>query len=254
MSWKRRHILVAGGAMVLPVACGPTTEPTAEPRPTGAASSPAAQPRKGGTLRASTLGGSPKVLHPYPESQLYTAPHVDAWTLIGAGLISIDWDKLDYRADPQSDLAKELPKVSNGGRTYTYTLRDDIKWSDGKPITAADFLFAWENASKEENNWVGYSSIVERIESFKTPDAKTIEVTLKQPLARLLALSISASIGPVPKHIWEGKPWLDPAGNPEILKPTVVPGPYLPKELSAERHTYGRNGSWWGKAANLDEV
>lgn len=254
MYWNRRHMLVVGGTMLIPVACGPT----AEPGPTGtaapAASSPAAQARKGGTLRASTLGGLPKVFHPYNEAQHNTTPHADAWTLMDAGLISIDWDKLDYRADPRGDMARELPKVSNGNRTYTYTLRDDLKWSDGRPITTADFAFGWENGSKKENLWVGLSSVVDRIETVKFLDAKTIEVTLKQPLSRLLGLSISSSVGPVPKHIWEGKPWLDATGNPELLKPTVVPGPFLPKEQSAERHTYARNPNWWGKASNLDEV
>jgi peptide/nickel transport system substrate-binding protein len=257
MSSTRRKILLFGGALgaASVAACGPNA-PGAEPgsTPVAGGATPAAQPRKGGVLRASTLGGSPKVLHLYPESQNNTTPLSDATSLFGAGLISIDWDKLDYRADPRSDLAKELPKVSNGGRTYTYTLRDEAKWSDGRPITSADFLFAWDNVSKKENNWVGLTSVVDRIESFRTPDAKTVEVTLKQSLARLLGLSLTSSFPPVPKHVWEGKPWLDPTGNPEILKPSVVAGPYLAKELSAERHVYERNPSWWGKATNLDGV
>jgi peptide/nickel transport system substrate-binding protein len=253
MYWNRRHTLVVGGTMVIAVACGPTTEPgpsgTAAP-----ASTPAGQARKGGVLRASTLGGLPKVFHPYPEAQHYTTPHSDAWTLMGASLISIDWSKLDWHADPRGDMARELPKISNGNRTYTYTLRDDIKWSDGRPITTADFAFGWENGSKKENLWVALSSVVDRIESVRFPDARTVEVTLKQPLSRLLAMSITSSVGPVPKHIWEGKPWLDATGNAELLKPTVVPGPYLPGEQSAERHTYRRNPNWWGKATNLDEI
>ncbi|HEX2186710.1 MAG TPA: ABC transporter substrate-binding protein [Chloroflexota bacterium] len=263
MSLKRRDILIIGGTAFVPLACGPAGT-TAEPRGTPAAgttaataatgATPAQQPRKGGVLRASTLGGLPRVFHPYPEAQLNTTPHSDAWTLMGASLISIDWDKLDFRADPRTDLAREMPRISNGGRTYTFTLRDNIKWSDGRPITAADFLFAWENARKPENNWVALTSVVERTESLTTPDEKTVELTLKQPLARLLGLTIAASYSPMPKHIWEGKPWLDPGGNPEILMPTVVPGPYLPKEVNAELHRYARNPNWWGKETNLDEI
>jgi peptide/nickel transport system substrate-binding protein len=234
-------------------AAAPTTAPAA-PAPTAATSStakPAAS--SGGTLRSSELGGAPKILHPYPESQQYTTPWSDGATLMWAGLIDIDWEKVEFVADPRRSMAKEMPKISNEGRTFTFTLRDDIKWSDGKPITSADFQFAWDNASKKENNYVGLQSL-DRIESYRTPDAKTIEVTLKQPLARFLAISTAADIIPVPKHIWEGKPWLDPAGNPEILKPTVVSGPYLPKEISAERHAYSRLPSFWGKEPNLDEV
>ena len=246
---SRRRLIQVTGIALIGAACQQVA-PNPAAAPTGAA--PTA--RKGGALRASTLGGAPKVLHPYPEPQGFTTPHSDAWTLMGAGLISIDYDKtLDYRT-VEGTMAKELPKITNDGKTFTFTLRDDLKWSDGKPITAADFLFAWQNASKKENNWVGLSSTIDRIESFTTPDAKTVVVTLKEQLARFLALGIAAGIGPVPKHVWEGKPWLDPAGNAEILKPTVVPGPYLLKELSAERHSYVRNPNWWGKSPNLDEV
>lgn len=214
---------------------------------------PGAQPRKGGELRASTLGGAPKVLHPYPEPQHNTTPLADASTLLWAGLISIDYNTLDWFADPRQDLAREMPRITNNGRTFTFTLRDNVKWSDGRPITSADFLFAWEHASKEENNFVGLDDL-ERIESFRTSDAKTIEVTLKEPLARFLALGTAAGIGPLPKHVWEGKPWYDPDRNPEVLKPSVVSGPYLPKEISAERHSYTRNPNWWGKSPNIDEI
>jgi len=54
--------------------------------------------------------------------------------------------------------------------------------------------------------------------------------------------------------VWEGKPWLDPQANPEVRKPTVVSGPYLPDELSAERHSYKRNPNWWGPQPNLDQI
>lgn len=221
----------------------------------GQAEQPAAPtPKRGGVLRASTLGGSPRVLHPYPEAQHNTTPRSDAFTLMGAGLIDIDWGTLDWTADPRQSLARDLPTVSADGRTYTFTLRDDIRWSDGRPITSEDFLFAWENASKRENNWVGYGTTIERIESYRAPDARTVEVTLKQPLARFLGLSVAGAIGPVPKHAWEGKSWSDPEGNPEILKPSVVGGPYLPREIGTERHVYTRNPNYWGKEANLDEI
>ncbi len=245
----RRRLIQLSAVTAAAIACQPVA-----PAATPSASATSAA-RKGGTLRASTLGGAPKVLHPYPESQNNTTPAADAQTLIWASLISLDYDKaLDYRADPRQDLAKDLPKISADGKTFTFTLRDDIKWSDGKPITAADFQFAWDQASKKENGWVALTTVVDRIASFKTPDAKTVEVTLKEQLARFLALGIAGSIAPMPRQVWEGKPWLDAAANPEILKPSVVPGPYVVKEITAERATYARNPNWWGKASNLDEV
>jgi peptide/nickel transport system substrate-binding protein len=246
----RRRFIQLSAVATAAAACQPVAPAGSTP-----AASASAAARKGGTLRASTLGGLPKVLHPYVESQGFTTPWSDAQNLIWASLISIDYDKtLDYRADPRQDLAKEMPKISADGKTFTFTLRDDIKWSDGKPITSADFQFAWDNASKKENNWIGLTSTIDRIQSFKTPDAKTVEVTLKEQLAKFLALGIASGISPVPRQVWEGKPWLDATANPEVLKPSVVPGPYAIKEITAESASYTRNPNFWGKQPNLDQV
>lgn len=49
-----------------------------------------------------------------------------------------------------ADAAKELTegvKNDDGTITYTYTLKDGLKWSDGKDVTAADFVFAWNRAA-----------------------------------------------------------------------------------------------------------
>ncbi len=211
------------------------------------------EPRKGGILRVAWLGNPPKVMHPYPEPQYNGESLGDVAALFTAGLLSFDWEKLDYWVDPGDAMAAALPTVSPDGKTFTFTLRDNLKWSDGQPITSADFQFAWDNASKEENNYVGLDDL-ERIESYRTPDPKTIVVTLKEPLARFIAIATASAIGPIPKHVWQGKSWLDPVANSEILKPTVVAGPYIPKEASAERVTMVRNPTFWGKQPLLDEV
>ncbi len=164
---------------------------------------------------------------------------MDALTLVGSGLIDINSDTLDYWVSPDYSLATALPTISADGRTFTFTLRGDINWSDGRSITSADFQYAWDNASKPENNFVGLDDLA-RIESFRTPDPRTIVVTLKEPLARFLALGVAAIAVPVPRHIWEGKPWRDPSGNPEVRKPSVVSGPFIPQELSPERSTFVR--------------
>lgn len=43
-------------------------------------------------------------------------------------------------------MAKDMPVVSEDGLTYTFTLKDDVKWSNGDPVTANDFAFAWLRA------------------------------------------------------------------------------------------------------------
>ncbi len=52
---------------------------------------------------------------------------------------------LDQNNQPQAGVAESW-EVSKDGLTYTFKLRADAKWSDGKPVTAKDFEFAWKTA------------------------------------------------------------------------------------------------------------
>lgn len=51
--------------------------------------------------------------------------------------------RLDDKGNPQPDLAKKVD-VSEDGLTYTATLRDNLKWSDGSALTAQDFVYTWQ--------------------------------------------------------------------------------------------------------------
>ena len=69
-----------------------------------------------------------------------------------AGSFSEGLVRLDADGNPQPALAESYT-VSDDGLTYTFTLRDGITWSDGTPITAKDFEFAWiTEISDAENN------------------------------------------------------------------------------------------------------
>jgi peptide/nickel transport system substrate-binding protein len=232
-----------------PAASNPVT--AAPPAaPTGGAQQPAAGTTPGGTFVIASLGPLPKTAHPYPNSGDYS----DGWTQIagvmfGGGMLDQDANSLEYK--PYS--AAEW-NVSSDGKTFTFKLRPDLKWSDGKPITVDDYLFAYSEAIKEENDFVGLEDL-ERIESFTSPAAGTLQVVLKDTLAKDVAIGAANSIGPVPKHIWQGKSWTDPAANPEILKPTVVCGAYILKDWnSAEGATFERNPNWFKGAPNFEKV
>lgn len=85
------------------------------------------------------------------------------------------------------DAAVELPEgVANedGSVTYTYTLKDGLVWSDGQPLTAKDFEFAWKRAASTELG-ADYGYMFEIVKGYGTPDLavsakddKTLEVTI----------------------------------------------------------------------------
>jgi peptide/nickel transport system substrate-binding protein len=96
--------------------------------------------QKGGTLDG-TYASFPDYLDP---ALSYTA---EGWTAMADVYIPL----LTYKhangvegSEVIPGLAKEMPKISNGGRTYTLFLRPGLKYSDGTPVKASDFRFAVE--------------------------------------------------------------------------------------------------------------
>ncbi|WP_455256841.1 ABC transporter substrate-binding protein [Peptoniphilus asaccharolyticus] len=58
--------------------------------------------------------------------------------------------RYDKEGNLAPGMAKDMPTVSEDGLTYTFTLKDDVKWSNGDPVTAKDFEFSWLRALDPE--------------------------------------------------------------------------------------------------------
>jgi oligopeptide transport system substrate-binding protein len=116
--------------------------------------------------------------------------------------------------------------VSRDGLVYTFTLRD-ARWTDGKPVTAQDFVYAWERILNPKTgakyaqqlyylkNGEEYNK--GRLTDFgqvgvKALDAKTLQVTLRCPTAYFLDLTSFYTLYPVPRWAIEahGKDWVKP--------------------------------------------
>lgn len=113
--------------------------------------------------------------------------------------------------------AKEIKK-SDDHKTYTITLRDDIKWSDGKPVTAGDFEYAWKRAVDPKTasqyvyifdpvlnaNEIAAGKMDKDKLGVKATDDKTLVVTLRAPCAYFDELLSFTAYFPVRKDIVEG--------------------------------------------------
>src|SRR5688500_9924264 len=80
-------------------------------------------------------GGMPKSLDP---ARAFAAPETDVVRAIYEGLTEVDSKTLE--AIPG---VAEKWSVSADGKTWTFTLREDAKWSNGKAVTANDFVRSW---------------------------------------------------------------------------------------------------------------
>ena len=195
------------------------------------------------TVAATSDGVS---LHPYKVTD--TASRAYQGLVYATGLVTRDpHDTQKF----QGELAESWA-VSDDGLAYTFRIRPDARWSDGQPITAADFKWTFEQARNPDNGYP-YAVNYEPIVAYEAPEPRTLVVTLKEPLA--IGLDNADAVTPLPKHIWERLDWNDSGKNPEIMAPTVGSGPFLLKEWQRDGHvTFVANDLYFKGRPNLDAI
>jgi peptide/nickel transport system substrate-binding protein len=190
-------------------------------------------PRRGGTLRLA-ITTDPSTLNCGIESSQIVAT---VTANIYSGLIH-----LNEQSEPQPELAKSWD-ISPDGRTYTFHLRDNVKWQDGEALTSADVKFSFEHLVGKYN--ARGRTAYRNIKSIETPNVNTVVVHLKEPYSPFLEI-LSVHDGCImPKHIYEGT---DVMTNPHNLKDPIGTGPFKLKEWVRGDHiTLVRNNNYFKK-------
>lgn len=153
--------------------------------------------------------------------------------------------------------------VSEDGLTYTFTLRDNLKWSDGKPLTAQDFVYAWNRAVDPETA-ASYAYMFDSIKGYDTAilpttnekrapldvtakDEKTLEVKLVAPTPYFLEICAFPALYPVRKDMIEanGESWTK---KPETY---IGNGPYKMVEWKNKSHILYEKNENYRDAAKL---
>ena len=99
----------------------------------------------GGGQKGGTLNGTYASFPDYMDPALsYTAEGWTAMADVYIPLLTYKHANGEEGSEVIPGLAKEMPKISNGGKTYTLFLRPGLKYSDGTPVKASDFPFAVE--------------------------------------------------------------------------------------------------------------
>ncbi len=157
--------------------------------------------------------------------------------------------------------------VSDDNMTYTFTLRQDAMWSDGQPVTAGDFVYAWQRAVDPElaSPYAWYMELMSiengaEIIAGEKPitdlgvsaiDDHTLVVQLSQPLPYFDKMVSHATTFPAPKWAIDehGSEWTRP-GN-LVSNGAFVLSEHVPKERSVRE----RNEMYWDNANTiLDRV
>jgi len=142
-------------------------------------------------------------------------------------------------------LLAESVDVSDDRQTFAFKIRREAKFSDGKPVTAADVVFSLEIL--RDKGLPRYKNSYAKITKTETPDDHTV-VFHQDAGDRELPLIVGV-MPIIPKHDWEGK-----AFDESSLAPLIGSGPYMIGEVRAgESITYKKNPNYWGKGLALNK-
>lgn len=119
-------------------------------------------------------------------------------------------------------------EVSPDNLVYTFTLRDDMFWSDGVPVTSADVKYFWDAMQPETGVNVSgsFTTLLDLIASVEAPDPTTVVVTLVNPDCN--GLDSAASLQVVPAHYYSQifPEFADMNDSEENLNPQVTAGTF----------------------------
>jgi oligopeptide transport system substrate-binding protein len=167
--------------------------------------------------------------------------------------------RLDANTRPVPDLAEDV-KISEDQLTYIFTLRDGIKWSNGDPVTAQDFEYAWLRVLNPDTGaQYAYiiSTFVKGADAYNTgkgsaddvavnaTDEKTLEVELVAPSPFWLGLTAFYTYLPLNQKFVEEQ-GEDYALSSDAL---IFNGPYILTSFKpTEGITMVKNDAYWNKA------
>lgn len=173
-------------------------------------------PASGGSFVEGAVG-TPRFVNPLLAT---SQTDLDLTTLIYSGLVR---EEKDGTFTP--DLAESV-EISPDGMTYTFRLKEGLTFHDGDPLTAEDVLFTIalaqnpEAKSARRADWEGVSA--------KADDDRTIVFTLPAPYAPFLE---NATMGILPKHLWESVPVAEFQFAPLNTRP-IGSGAYRIKDVA----------------------
>jgi peptide/nickel transport system substrate-binding protein len=263
--------LALGSAGLAPLlsACAPAAPPSA-PTPTGAAK-PATEAKP-----AAPAQQAPATVAPVPVIQPTAKPEVQPGELMKApepnpkrgGILRTAWSATTAHYDIHqggnnniliqtydglihknlmTGLRGIVPglatkwEASPDGKTYTFTLREGVKFHDGTPFTSADVVATFTRIINPPSGMVSvFKDELAQVAGVDAPDAKTARFTLKAPWAPFLEVIASPSMIVYPKKAID-----DNGGD---LRKVVAPGtgPHRFKDYkTGEQWTLERNPSYW---------
>lgn len=133
--------------------------------------------------------------------------------------------------------------------TWTFTVPEGKKWSDGQPITARDVAFTYNLMLTDEIARTANGSFVTNFRDVTAPDDRTVVIRTKAPQVTMLALDVPI----VPAHVWEKAGSVKDYANDQV--PVVGSGPFvLTEHVPGQFIKLKANKDYWRGAPRFDEL
>lgn len=164
--------------------------------------------------------------------------------------------RINHDGKPEPAMAESY-EISDDQLTYTFKIRDDAKWSNGDPVTAQDFEYAWKwvlNPKSADTDYAYQLYVIKGAQDakendgsldeigVKAEDDKTLVVELEQPTPYFLDLTAFYTYFPVNHQVVEGKDdWAQ-----DISDNYVTNGPFLMDTWShKDKIVLKKNSDYW---------
>lgn len=203
-SFSKAFALFAAAALAASSLAGCGKDPVVEDTTTAASSAASTGESAGGDSGESTSASSGTFTYAIggdPTESVNVITTSDRWGLTTVKMI---YSPLYMNnADGINWFLATDYSVSEDGMTYTFTLRDDVVWSDGEPFTADDVVFTYTEMEQEENLGWAYSQLVynEGTVAIEKVDDYTVSFTF--PFATPTAIEMLSQIFIMPEHIYK---------------------------------------------------
>ncbi len=237
LSSARRVAAIAFAALMLTSAC---TSAAPSGNASNAPSAPAA-PVSGGTVTIPIVADptlNPWSPNAFVESVFVNRVLFDGLTKPGKDLA------------PAPDLAASWETAADG-LAWTFKLRSDVKWSDGKQFTADDVAFTFNDVVLKKELAATGAGNFSAVKSVTVIDPTTVRFDLLRPFAAL-ASYLANNAGLLPKHVLSADPLKTASFNKGV---PVSTGPFkVDKYTAGQSVSLVRNESYFGTKPYLDRV
>ena len=236
-SWRLTGLAVV--TLLLSVGCiwGLTSALASSPRP-----SPSSTGKV--VLRLGWLA-DPDNLNPFigTTSSAFTIWYMNYDSLVGLSPADLSPEKTTGLATDWTD--------SNGGKTWTFTLRKNAKWQDGQPVTARDVAFTFNFIIK--NNATNWNSYTANVTKATAVDDYTVRFDCSAPTPALL--NSFGEIPILPQHVWSK---VSPSVAMKTLPntpPIIGSGPFECVEFKKSNYLVMQaNKDYWRGAPHVDDI